>query len=45
MSQLGATNLFQHAVECLGAADVKTDEDGVRIWIGEGPHIVIVWRA
>lgn len=45
MSQQRATNLFQYTVECLRAADVETDEDGVRVWIGERPHVVVVRRS
>lgn len=37
-----AANLFQHTVERLRAADVKADEDGIRIRIGERSHVVIV---
>lgn len=45
MSQQRATNLFQYTVECLRAADVETDEDGVRVWIGERPYVVVVRRS
>lgn len=39
-----ATNLFQHAVKRLWAADVKADKDGIRIRVGERPHVVVVRR-
>lgn len=38
------TNLFQNAIESFRAADVKTDEHGVWVWVGERPHIVVVRR-
>lgn len=44
MIQCRTTNLFQYAIQCFRAADVKTDEDSVRVWVGERPHVVIVWR-
>lgn len=39
------THLLQHAVERFRAADVETDEDGVRVRVGEGPHVVVVRRS
>lgn len=39
-----AANLFQHAVKRFRAADVKADEDGIWIRVGERPYVVVVWR-
>lgn len=41
----GATNLFHYAVERFWAADVETDEHSIGVGIGQGPHVVIVWRS
>lgn len=45
MSDLAATDLFQHAVESFRAADVETDEDGVWVGVGERPYVVVVRRS
>lgn len=39
------THLLEHAVQGLGAADVKADEHSVRVGVGQGPHVVVVGRA
>lgn len=45
INDLAATNLFQHAVQGFRAADVETDEDSVRVGVGERPHVVVVRRS
>lgn len=38
-------HLLGCAVEGLGAADVEAEQDGVRVAVAEGTHVVIVGRA
>lgn len=37
--------LFETAVHCVWAADVKAQQDCVRITVAQGSHVVIVWRT
>lgn len=39
------THLLEHAVQGLGAADVKADEHSVRVRVGQGTDVVVIRRA
>lgn len=36
------THLLEHTVQGLRAADVKADEHGVRVWVGQGTDVIII---
>lgn len=41
------SHLLEDTVQCFWPANVKADEHGIRIWVGQRPDIVIVrgtWR-